>query len=193
MAETAPTKSGTGARVRELAAGARDAIHRRTDRMFAGLLVFQWAAMVVLALWVSPLTWAGADSRTHPHVWAAVALGGAIVALPVFLAFARPGRANTRFVIAAAQMLSAGLLIHLTGGRIETHFHVFGSLAFLALYRDWRVLLVASAVTALDHVVRGAAWPESMYGAPAGTDWRWLEHAGSARLPGGFTRWSSPA
>ena len=178
MAETAPTKSGTDARVRELAAGYRGAIHRRTDRMFAGLLVFQWVAMVVLALWVSPLTWAGADSRTHPHVWAAVALGGAIVALPVFFAFARPGRANTRFVIAAAQMLSAGLLIHLTGGRIETHFHVFGSLAFLALYRDWRVLLVASAVTALDHVVRGAAWPESMYGAPAGTDWRWLEHAG---------------
>ena len=178
MTEIAPPTSGTSARVRELAAGYRDAIHRRTDRMFAALLVFQWVAMVVLAVWVSPLTWAGADSRTHPHVWAAIVLGGAVISLPLFLAYARPGRANTRYVIAAAQMLTAGLLIHLTGGRIETHFHVFGSLAFLALYRDWRVLLVASAVTALDHVVRGFAWPESMYGAAVGTDWRWLEHAG---------------
>jgi PAS domain S-box-containing protein len=81
-------------------------------------------------------------------------------------------------MIAAAQMLSAGLLIHLTGGRIETHFHVFGSLAFLAFYRDWRVLIVASAVTAGDHLIRGFAWPESVYGAAVGADWRWVEHAG---------------
>jgi two-component system, sensor histidine kinase and response regulator len=168
----------TQGRVEELLAGSRDVIYRRTDRIFAGLLVFQWVAMVALALWVSPLTWAGTSSSTHPHVWAAVALGGAIVALPVFLALARPGRANTRFVIAVAQMLSTGLLIHLTGGRIETHFHVFGSLAFLAFYRDWRVLAVASAVTAVDHLARGFVWPESVYGSAAAGDWRWLEHAG---------------
>ena len=42
-------------------------------------------------------------------------------------------------------MLTSALLIHLTGGRIETHFHVFGSLAFLAFYRDWRVLVPADA------------------------------------------------
>jgi hypothetical protein len=59
--------------------------------------------------------------------------------LPVFLAFKRPGYAFTRHTIAVAQMLTSALLIHLTGGRIETHFHVFGSLAFLAFYRDWRV------------------------------------------------------
>lgn len=178
MVVTAGTKSGTDARVQELLASYRDAIHQRTDRMFAGLLVFQWLAMIVLALWISPLTWVGYSSRTHPHVWAAVALGGLVVALPVALVLFRPGRSNTRYVIAAAQMLSAGLLIHLTGGRLETHFHVFGSLAFLAFYRDWRVLVVASAVTALDHLVRGVAWPESVYGTTIGVDWRWLEHAG---------------
>src|SRR5262245_34300826 len=118
-------------RVRELADGYRRAIHSRTDRMFATLLVCQWVAMVVLAAWVTPLTWTGAESRTHPHVWAALLIGGLVVALPVALAVWRPGRANTRYVIAAAQLLSTGLLIHLTGGRLETHFHVFGSLAFL--------------------------------------------------------------
>ena len=50
--------------------------------------------------------------------------------------------------IAVGQTLTSALLIHLTGGRIETHFHVFGSLAFLAFYRDWRVLVTASAVVA---------------------------------------------
>ena len=52
-------------------------------------------------------------------------------------------------------MLMGALLIHLTGGRIETHFHVFGSLAFLAFYRDWRVLVPATVVVALDHLLRG--------------------------------------
>lgn len=52
--------------------------------------------------------------------------------MPILLAIFRPGTVLTRDVIAALQMLSSALLIHLTGGRIETHFHVFGSLAFLA-------------------------------------------------------------
>ena len=64
------------ARVRELADGYRLAIHSRTDRMFAVLLVCQWLAMIVLAVWVTPLTWVGAESRPHPHVWAALLIGG---------------------------------------------------------------------------------------------------------------------
>jgi two-component system, sensor histidine kinase and response regulator len=75
-------------------------------------------------------------------------------------------------------MLMSALLIHLTGGRIETHFHVFGSLAFLAFYRDWRVLVPATVVVAVDHIVRGIVWPESVYGVLVASHWRWLEHAG---------------
>ena len=71
-----------------------------------------------------------------------------------------------------------GLLIHLTGGRIETHFHIFGSLAFLAFYRDWRVLITASAVVAIDHYVRGIFWTRSIFGVLTTSPWRWLEHVG---------------
>src|SRR5204862_6742064 len=89
----------------------------------------------------------------------------------------RPGERSTRHVIAVAQMLMAALLIHLTGGRIETHFHVFGSLAFLAFYRDWRVLIPATIVVAADHLLRGIFWPQSVYGVLVASQWRWLEHA----------------
>src|SRR5262249_52316971 len=75
-----------------------------------------------------------------------------------------------------ALMLGSALLIHLTGGRIEMHFHVFGSLTFLAFYRDWRVLVTGSVVIALDHLVRGYYWPQSAYGVPGGAEWRWVEH-----------------
>src|ERR1041385_3859193 len=119
----------------------RKLIFERTDRVFAGLMLFQWLLGIVLALVVSPKTWAGQFSQTHIHVWAAIFLGGAITSFPMFLALRHPGKALTVQAIGVGQMLMGALLIHLTGGRIETHFHVFGSLAFLAFYRDWRVLI----------------------------------------------------
>ncbi|HUS11555.1 MAG TPA: hypothetical protein VMZ30_13900, partial [Pyrinomonadaceae bacterium] len=156
----------------------QQAIFKHTDRMFAILMVLQWVGGVVAALWISPRTWTGPYSQTHIHVWAAIFLGGAISASPISLALARPGRTSTRFIIAIAQMLMSGLLIHLAGGRIETHFHVFGSLAFLSFYRDWRVLVPATLVVAADHFLRGIFWPQSVFGVLAVSQWRWLEHAG---------------
>ncbi|HLK57287.1 MAG TPA: ATP-binding protein [Chthonomonadaceae bacterium] len=153
-------------------------LHCRIDRMFALLMLIQWLAAIGAALWLSPRTWAGVASQTHYHVWAALFLGGAITLYPVFLAWQRPGATWTRHIIAIGQLLMSGLLIHLTGGRIETHFHVFGSLAFLAFYRDWRVLITGTAVTAVDHIVRGAVFPQSVYGIQVAEMWRWLEHAG---------------
>ena len=90
-------------------------IHKQTDRLFAGLMGFQWIAGILFALWVSPLTWSGPVSRTHLHVWAAILVGGAISLFPALLALLRPGRPSTRYTIAVAQMLMGALLIHLTG------------------------------------------------------------------------------
>ena len=156
----------------------RLAIFRRTDKLFAGLMVFQWLAGIVAALLLSPTTWAGEQSRTHIHVWAALFLGGTIAIVPIAMVLAHSGKPLTRHVIAVAQMLTSGLLIDLTGGRIETHFHYFGSLAFLAFYRDWHVLITASIVAAADHIFRGEYFPLSMYGVAAIEPWRWVEHIG---------------
>jgi two-component system, NtrC family, sensor histidine kinase HydH len=156
----------------------RQDVFRSADRIFAGLMIGQWVFSVLLAALISPYAWAGKEKTIHQHVWIAIFLGGLITSLPVALALKRPGALTTRHVIAAAQMLWSALLIHLTGGRIETHFHVFGSLAFLAFYRDWPVLLTGTAVVATDHFLRGILWPESVYGIPNPEWWRFLEHAG---------------
>jgi two-component system, sensor histidine kinase and response regulator len=148
-----------------------------TDRLFAMLLAIQWLGGIILALVVSPRTWIGDQSQTHIHVWIAVFLGGAISSLPIVLVWKQPGSCLTRHVIAVAQMLWSALLVHLTGGRIETHFHVFGSLAFLAFYRDWRVLITATIVVAADHFVRGVWWPRSVFGVLVESPFRWIEHA----------------
>jgi len=140
-------------------------------------MLLQWVGAVLTATIISPKTWIGTTSSVHVHVWAAVFLGAIITFVPVGLALSYPTRALTRHVIAAGQMLMSALLIHITGGRVETHFHVFGSLAILAFYRDWRILITASIVVYIDHLLRGYYWPQSVYGVLNASPWRAVEHA----------------
>lgn len=165
------------ARADELFKLQQDQIYRKTDQLFAQLLFWQWIGCIIMAMVISPRTWAGQTSAIHVHVWASIFLGGALSIFPIWLTRAWPGAAITRHVIAVAQMLMSALLISVTGGRIETHFHVFGSLVILSFYRDWRVLVPATIVVALDHFIRGVYWPYSVYGVLTASPWRSVEHA----------------
>ncbi|MCY1017540.1 sensor histidine kinase [Pyxidicoccus sp. MSG2] len=155
-----------------------DRVRSRTDRLLAGLAVVQWAiAIIVAALW-SPEGWLGKEHGVDlAFLKTAVLLGAVLTAVPVFLSRWRPGALLTRHAIAVSQALWSALLIHLSGGRIETHFLIFASLALLSLYRDPRVLLSATAMLVADLAVRGALWPESVYGVLHPEWWRFLEHA----------------
>lgn len=169
--------SANHAREEQLFADQIKHIASRTDRVFAWLMVVQFLAGIIWALTLSPYTYIGTIQKVHPHIWSAVFLGGLISFPPALLGFLRPGDARNKWVMAVSQMLMGALLIHLSGGRIETHFHVFGSLAFLALYRDWRVLIPATLVVASDHILRGIFYPMSIYGIPSGAELRFIEHA----------------
>lgn len=174
-----PTRRDSSAeRADELFKQHREEIYRNTDTLFARLMLFQWVAGIVTAFVLSPYTWSGQSSSIHIHIWSAIFLGGAISIFPILMTRMWPGAAITRHVIAVAQMLMSALLIDITGGRIETHFHVFGSLVILSFYRDWRVLIPATLVVALDHFLRGIYWPYSVYGVLTASPWRSIEHAG---------------
>lgn len=154
----------------------REAENQKTDQQFAVLLFLQWVLGVVFAIWISPLAWSGEQYSIHVHIYAALFLGGILTVYPIILVIRSPGAVLNRRIIAVSQVCFSILYIHLTGGRIETHFHIFGSMAFLALYRDWQVLLLATIITALDHLIRGIFWPESVYGVLSSTPWRAFEH-----------------
>ena len=168
----------TSTRAEDLFREHRESVHRKTDHLFACLMSLQWLGGICAALWLTPTTWTGEHSVVHLHVYMAIFLGGILTACPIGMILKFPGSTATRHTVAVCQALTSALLIHLTGGRIETHFHVFGSLAFLSIYRDWRVLVSASAVVAVDHFARGMWWPQSVYGVLSASPWRWLEHAG---------------
>ncbi|SFI26273.1 hybrid sensor histidine kinase/response regulator [Planctomicrobium piriforme] len=171
------SESQLSVRSREILTNRYTAIAQRTDRMFAWLMLVQWVALILWAWQDSAYTWWGANRTIHPHLWLAIFGGGLTASLPILLARRAPGTRATRHVIAIAQITFSTLFIHISGGRIETHFHVFVSLAFLAAYRDWRVLVTATIVVLLDHVIRGTFWPQSVFGVIAVSPWRWVEHA----------------
>jgi signal transduction histidine kinase len=171
-------ETSTGIERRELIlAGMRDQVYRRMDRLFGMLLIAQWLFAIGLALAVSPWSYDGAERSLHFHVRAAICLGAVINSLPLALIYLRPGWWGTRHAIAAVQLLWSAMLIMITGGRIETHFHIFGSLVCLAAYRDWKILTTGTVVICIDHLARGLWWPDSVYGVANPEWWRFFEHA----------------
>ncbi len=146
----------------------------KVDVLFLAVLFFQWALAVVLALWASPGAWGEADPF---HLRAALGLGGLLAIFPFLHVRFAGARSVSRLILVSSQMGFSVLLIHLTGGRIETHFHVFGSLALISFYRNSRLLILATVITLFDHLVRGYFWPQSVYGVLSAGPWRAMEHA----------------
>jgi hypothetical protein len=146
------------------------------DRLFSKLLLVQWVAAVVVAVVYSPIGWADKHGPGG-YLTLAIVAGGLLALTPMLMTRLMAGASVTRHVMAAAQMLFSALFIHLSGGRIETHFHIFGSLAWLAFYLDWQILVTATIVVAGEHMLRGIFIPESVYGMVHAGYWRFVEHA----------------
>jgi PAS domain S-box-containing protein len=168
----------TADRAKEIFQAQQRQTHVRTDRMFAWLIALQWLAAAAIynrfAVSVGSSTVAHAGSQLI-IMWA---LAGLSTLLPMALVFLRPGNVMTRQLIAINQMLMSALLIYLSGGRIGTQYHVFGALAFLAYYRDWRVLLTATLTTIAVELWQrstGSLWIAGVGALPSS---HWLETAG---------------
>jgi len=79
--------------------------------------------------------------------------GGVLIALALINYWLFRGTLVSRLTNAVILMGFSALFIQQNEGLIETHFHIFGSLAFLLIYRDWRVPVAAGAVVAVHHLV----------------------------------------
>ncbi len=88
------------------------------------------------------------------------------------------GPANRRFqsVIATLGLASASsILVHLSGGFIELHFHYFAALAVVSLYHDWAPFLTAIGFVVVQHGVVGVLDPRAVYNHPSAIahPWQW--------------------
>jgi len=135
------------------------------DRLHRGILLFlgvHAAGIPCFSLWMG-----------HSLVLSAVAgmvllffCGGAIIS---FLSW------RIRSVLATLGLMTASaLLVHLSGGYIEAHFHFFVMLAVVALYHDWIPFAVALSFIVVDHGLVGMFAPALTYNHPLAQHHPWI-------------------
>ena len=106
------------------------------------------------------------------HPMAEVALIAAFTAGASMPQFSQDVRAS---LATLGLVASSGVLVHLSGGLIEMHFHFFVVVAIVALYQSWFPFLVAITFVLLHHGVVGGIDAASVYNHPAAlrNPWKW--------------------
>jgi methyl-accepting chemotaxis protein len=157
--------------------GLLDKSRKSAAKVFLYLLPIQWIALLVIALVYTPETYSGAESTINPHILLTVIVGGLVILYPIYMLLKHHNHPVTAHVASIAQLMISTILIHITGGRIESHFHIFASLAFLSLWTNYRVFISVTVWVALDHVLRGVFFPQSLFGINYIDYFRIGEHA----------------
>lgn len=108
--------------------------------------------------------------------------GGGLLGLIAILAqLPAVGRRLQASIATFGLMTASALLVHLSEGRIELHFHFFVMMSVIVLYQDWLPFLVGVQFIVLHHGVVGTLMPDMVYGHADGQahPWTWaLIHAG---------------
>ncbi len=129
---------------------------------------------ILIVLWAH-VAWIAAFGLIRGMGWEHVLLESSVVAALAMVASWGGGR-KWRAVTATFGLLTcSGILVHLSGGMIEMHFHYFVMLGVIALYQDWVPYLLAVGFVALQHGTVGVLDPEGVYNHPAAqaNPWTW--------------------
>ena len=156
-------------------ARAREVRHDVVAQLTAGihstfrlLFAIQWLVAMGLA-WKTALP---GESR----IAFTFILGGMLCVPPILFARAAPFAWWSRHFVAVCQMAWSILFMWLLEGRPEAQFHMFVSLAFLAFYRDSKVLVTATLVGIAYPVIRILTLPDN-FAIGASAWWRIFDHS----------------
>src|SRR5881296_3819078 len=151
-------------------------VWRARHRFLVGLTFFH-AVIIALASLVLGYRWElgfaalfAEDNALHVGGEALIVAGFGVLAC-----WRRAGRTVQATFVGFGLMSASAILVHLSGGYIEFHFHFFVMLAFLALCQDWIPYLVAVGFVAVHHGVVGVLYPQSVYNHEAAFNapWTW--------------------
>jgi PAS domain S-box-containing protein len=153
-----------------------ESVWRARHRFLVGLTFFHVVVIALVALLVAKhwelSLWAPFDDDNGLHVISEAVVVGLF---GLAACWRRAGRILQATFVGFGLMSSSAILVHLSGGYIELHFHFFVMLTFLALCQDWIPYLLAVAFVAVHHGVVGVLYPESVYNHAAAFNapWTW--------------------
>lgn len=132
-------------------------------------------AWFVRFLWLHALAVGAFAVRTGHGLEQGLSAAGVIAVLAWLGGLDRGSRRLRASLVSFGYAAASGLLVHLSGGYIELHFHYFVMVTFLVLYQDWVPFLISVAFVGLQHGVMGALMPHSVYNHPDAVlhPWKW--------------------
>ncbi|HYH51345.1 MAG TPA: EAL domain-containing protein [Acidimicrobiia bacterium] len=133
------------------------------DRRHRGIQTLLWLHVPVLFLYALIQGQGVGHSLMEASAVAAFAAVGIAM---------RSDRRLSTVVASLGLLTSSAVLVHLSDGLIEMHFHYFVIVGVVALYQDWRPFLVAIGYVVVQHGVAGAIDPAAVF-----------DHAGAAENP----------
>jgi diguanylate cyclase (GGDEF)-like protein/PAS domain S-box-containing protein len=129
-----------------------------------GILILLW--LHVPALFV----YAMVQGQPLEHSFFEASVVGAFAAVAITL---RTNRRLSTVVASLGLLTSSAVLVHLSDGLIEMHFHYFVVVGVVALYQDWRPFLIAIGYVVLQHGVAGVIDPTIVYDHPGAIQHPW--------------------
>lgn len=118
---------------------------------------------IVVLLWLHAVVIAAVIARSGFEILHGLAEGSVVVLATLVAAQPRLSR-RLRSVAASFGLLSASaILVHLSGGLIEMHFHFFVMIIVISLYQEWWPFLLAVGYVVAHHGIVGTIDPRSVF------------------------------
>ena len=135
-------------------------------RRHRGVIALLWAHALFIPLYAITMGYSAAHTLAEGLV------------VPTAAAVASMGGLSRRVRTVAASvglLSSSAVLVHLSGGLIEMHFHFFVMVVVVSLYQDWLPFLTSVGFVFVHHGLLGAVDPDSVFNHPAAIDrpWTW--------------------
>jgi signal transduction histidine kinase/CheY-like chemotaxis protein len=130
---------------------------------------------VLVLLWLHAVGILGFGVLTGAGLAHSCAEASGVVGSAVLAACGRLSRTWRAAIASFGLVTASAVLVHLSGGYIELHFHFFVMLLIIALYQAWLPFLLTIGYVALHHGVLGTLDPAAVYNHPAAWahPWRW--------------------
>ena len=129
------------------------------------VMVLLWAHVVAIPIY------AVYRGNSIGHGWVEIS---PVLIAGMLAGFARLGRGLSATIAAAGLMTCSGVIVHLSGGMTEAHFHFFVMIPVIALYEAWAPFTLAVAYVLIHHGVMGTLNPAAVYGHSAARERPWV-------------------
>ena len=134
---------------------------RTWERRHKGIVALLWLHAVGLGLFAAVR---GASVR-HSATEALI-----VVAFAALAANPRFSRRVRSSLAVLGLLSSSAILVHLSGGSVEMHFHFFVMVVVIGLYQDWLPFLLAIGFVVTHHGTIGLLDPGSVYNHPGAVE-----------------------